>query len=92
MVGEFRAGGVQVLVATEMTVRSLALQANHVINYELPKASDQYLQRASRLQREVGVGRMSTMVDRAVEVGQLGWLRQLLEEGGQAVPRVLAGH
>ena len=63
----FKRGDIDVLVATEIAVRSTSMRnVKHIINYDLPKDMDHYLQRAVKMDRQVGIGRLSTILDRSV--------------------------
>ncbi|NWN27515.1 ATP-dependent helicase, partial [Escherichia marmotae] len=50
--GEFRAGKVKILVATDIAARGIDVSGvSHVFNFELPNVADQYVHRIGRTAR-----------------------------------------
>ncbi len=59
----FRAGSVQVLVATDIAARGIDIQAiSHVINYDIPDTADNYIHRIGRTGRAEREGDALTLV------------------------------
>jgi len=71
---KFRAGKVQVLVATDIASRGLDVDGiTHVINYELPNEAESYVHRVGRTARAGAVGVALSFCD----AGEKGYLRQI---------------
>ena len=89
VVEEFRKGGKEVLVATDVAAKGLNFAGvKHVINFDMPKEMDQYIQRICRTGREQ-TGLATTLIESMQEREVLLELRGLLGEAGQRVPRQL---
>jgi len=70
----FRAGKVQVLVATDIASRGLDVEGiTHVINYELPNEAESYVHRVGRTARAGAFGVALSFCD----AGEKGYLRQI---------------
>jgi len=70
----FRAGTLQVLVATDIASRGLDVDGiTHVINYELPNEAESYVHRVGRTARAGAVGVALSFCD----AGEKGYLRQI---------------
>ena len=55
--GEFRQGGVKILVATDIAARGIDVSGiSHVINFELPNVAEQYVHRIGRTARAGAAG------------------------------------
>jgi len=55
--GEFRAGGIRILVATDIAARGIDVSGvSHVINFELPNVAEQYVHRIGRTARAGAAG------------------------------------
>jgi ATP-dependent RNA helicase RhlE len=55
--GEFKAGKVKILVATDIAARGIDVSGvSHVINFELPNVSEQYVHRIGRTARAGAAG------------------------------------
>ncbi len=87
---DFKAGRVQVLVATDIAARGLDIdQLSHVVNYELPNVSEDYVHRIGRTGRAGHAGQAVSLVC-VDELKLLGDIERLL---GHRVPRVaIAGY
>ena len=71
---KFRAGTLQVLVATDIASRGLDVDGiTHVINYELPNEAESYVHRIGRTARAGAVGVALSFCD----AGEKGYLRQI---------------
>src|SRR3989344_600852 len=59
----FRAGKVQILVATDVAARGIDVQnITHVVNYDLPQSADDYVHRIGRTARAGKSGKAITLV------------------------------
>jgi len=71
---KFRAGKVQVLVATDIASRGLDVEGiTHVINFELPNEAESYVHRVGRTARAGAVGVALSFCD----AGEKGYLHQI---------------
>ena len=71
---KFRAGKIQVLVATDIASRGLDVEGiTHVINYELPNDAESYVHRVGRTARAGAVGVALSFCD----AGEKGYLRRI---------------
>jgi ATP-dependent RNA helicase RhlE len=78
----FRAGKVQVLVATDIASRGLDVEGiTHVINYELPNEAESYVHRVGRTARAGAAGVALSFCD----AGEKGYLRQIEKTINQVV-------
>ena len=78
--GDFKAGRVNVLVATDVAARGLDIaQLPLVINYDLPLAADDYVHRVGRTGRAGRAGRAVSLVT-AAERGLLPAIQRLLSK------------
>ena len=85
----FRSGRFPVLIATDVASRGLDVTGiSHVINFDVPRSSDDYIHRAGRTARAGAVGEVITFVS-PDEEDRLGEIQRVL---GSALPRsVVAG-
>jgi ATP-dependent RNA helicase RhlE len=84
---EFKAGALQVLVATDIAARGLDIeQLPHVVNYELPNVPEDYVHRIGRTGRAGATGEALSLVD-AEEVADLKAIERLTK---QTIERVMA--
>jgi ATP-dependent RNA helicase RhlE len=81
---EFKTGRVRVLVATDMAARGLHIDALPlVVNYDLPRSTDDYVHRIGRTGRAGGQGDAVSFVTPATEAH----FRLIEKRQGQRVPR-----
>ncbi|MDQ4035803.1 MAG: DEAD/DEAH box helicase [Chloroflexota bacterium] len=81
---DFKAGNVNVLVATEVAARGLDIAAlPHVVNYELPTVTSDYVHRIGRTGR-AGIDGVAISLVSPEELPQLADIERLL---GRAIPR-----
>jgi ATP-dependent RNA helicase RhlE len=74
----FRAGSVKILVATDIAARGIdVLSISHVINYDMPESTDDYIHRIGRTGRVDKNGDALTFVTNA-DAGRIRALEQLL--------------
>jgi ATP-dependent RNA helicase RhlE len=84
---EFRRGDCPVLVATDVAGRGLDINAiSHVINFDLPRCSDDYIHRAGRTARAGATGNVITFVAPDEEKS----LTRIERDLGAALPRAVA--
>jgi len=82
----FKAGKIQVLVATDVAARGLDIDdVTHVINYDLPANIDSYVHRIGRTGRAGNVGK-ATSYFTDEDKGLSKALVKVLRESNQAVP------
>lgn len=83
---DFRAGRVRVLVATDIAARGIDVDGiTHVINYEIPNVSEDYVHRIGRTGRAGASGLAFTFVDR--DDGRLtGEIEKLLKKKLEVEP------
>jgi len=75
----FRNGSVKILVATDIAARGIdVLSISHVINYDMPESTDDYIHRIGRTGRVDQNGDALTFVTNA-DAGKIRALEQLLE-------------
>ncbi|MBU8544952.1 MULTISPECIES: DEAD/DEAH box helicase [Roseomonadaceae] len=78
----FRAGGVQVLVATDIAARGIDVDTvTHVFNHDLPSLPESYVHRIGRTGRAGRSGVAITLCD----AEQRAWLRDVEREIGRAL-------
>jgi ATP-dependent RNA helicase RhlE len=78
----FRAGGVQVLVATDIAARGIDVDSvTHVFNHDLPSLPESYVHRIGRTGRAGRSGCAVTLCD----AEQRAWLRDVEREIGRAL-------
>ena len=81
----FKRGRVRVLVATDIAARGLDIEAlGHVVNFDVPLASDDYIHRVGRTGRAETTGDAFTFMASEEE----GALRQIEQAIGKRLPRV----
>ncbi len=81
----FRAGRIQILVATDLASRGLDVELiSHVINYDIPATPDQYVHRIGRTARAEAVGDAFTLFS-PEEGRELVAIEKAI---GRALPRV----
>ncbi len=84
--GDFKAGHVRVLVATDIAARGIDVQrVSHVVNYDLPNEPEVYVHRIGRTAR-AGLGGVAISFCSAEE---RGWLRSIERLLQQRVPEDL---
>jgi superfamily II DNA/RNA helicase len=85
---EFRAGRIRVLVATDIAARGIDVSTiAHVVNYDLPQSSEDYIHRIGRTGRAGAKGRAVSLItpeDRA----QWGEIARLLKKTGSQIPAI----
>jgi ATP-dependent RNA helicase RhlE len=82
----FRAGRYQALVATDIAARGLDVEAlGHVVNFDVPGASEDYIHRVGRTGRAEATGEAFTFVAPEEEAA----LRAIERAIGKPLPRVL---
>jgi ATP-dependent RNA helicase RhlE len=75
----FRNGSVKILVATDIAARGIdVLSISHVINYDMPESTDDYIHRIGRTGRVEKSGDALTLVTNA-DAGKIRALEKLLE-------------
>ncbi|MCK6482384.1 MAG: DEAD/DEAH box helicase, partial [Planctomycetes bacterium] len=81
----FREGKVKVLVATDLAARGIDVEGiTHVVNFDFPRTSEDYLHRVGRTARALAKGDAFTLV--APE--EMAQIAKLEREIGTALPRV----
>jgi ATP-dependent RNA helicase RhlE len=81
----FKSGRYQVLVATDIAARGIDIEElGHVVNFDVPKASEDYIHRVGRTARAEATGEAFTFVSQAEE----GDLRAIEQAIGKRLPRV----
>ncbi len=81
----FRRGKTQIMVATDIAARGIDVeQISHVINFDVPRAPDDYIHRIGRTARADATGDAFTLVDR----GEEETLREIERVLGKKLPRV----
>ena len=74
----FRNGSIKILVATDIAARGIdVLSISHVINYDMPESTDDYIHRIGRTGRVEKNGEALTFVTK-VDAGKIRALEQLL--------------
>jgi ATP-dependent RNA helicase RhlE len=74
----FRDGSIKILVATDIAARGIdVLSISHVINYDMPESTDDYIHRIGRTGRVEKSGEALTFVTK-VDAGKIRALEQLL--------------
>ena len=82
----FKGGKYRVLVATDIAARGIDIEAlGHVVNFDVPMASDDYIHRVGRTARAEATGDAFTFVAPEEE----GELRQIERAVGKRLPRVM---
>ena len=82
----FKGGKYRVLVATDIAARGIDIEAlGHVVNFDVPMASDDYIHRVGRTARAEATGDAFTFVAPEEE----GELRQIERAVGKRLPRVI---
>jgi ATP-dependent RNA helicase RhlE len=82
----FRKGQYAVLVATDVASRGIDVEGiSHVVNFDVPSSSDDYIHRGGRTARAGAVGELITVVAPAEE----GALRDIERAIGATLPRVV---
>ncbi len=75
----FRNGSIKILVATDIAARGIdVLSISHVINYDMPESTDDYIHRIGRTGRVDKNGKALTFVTNA-DAGKIQALEQLLD-------------
>jgi ATP-dependent RNA helicase RhlE len=75
----FRAGRIQVLVATDVAARGIDVDAiSHVVNFEMPNEAETYIHRIGRTGRAGADGSALSMCDRD-EIGSLRSIERLIK-------------
>jgi ATP-dependent RNA helicase RhlE len=82
---KFRRGKTQIMVATDIAARGIDVeQISHVINFDVPRAPEDYIHRIGRTARADATGDAFTLVDRSEEET----LREIEKVLGKKLPRV----
>jgi ATP-dependent RNA helicase RhlE len=82
---EFRAGGIRVLVATDIAQRGLDVTGiTHVINYDVPQQAEDYVHRIGRTGRAAQTGDAFTFMS-TDEIAMVRTIERML---GQPIPRI----
>ncbi len=82
---DFKRGRFRVLVATDIAARGLDIDAlGHVVNFDVPRASDDYIHRVGRTGRAEATGDAFTLMAPEEEAD----LRQIERALGKRLPRV----
>jgi ATP-dependent RNA helicase RhlE len=85
----FKAGTVQVLVATDIAARGIDVTGlSHVVNFDVPKMADDYIHRVGRTARMEAVGDAVTLVSPEEEAD----LRSIERTVGTRIERVKLPH
>lgn len=88
---KFRRGDVRVLVATDVASRGLDItDISVVINYDFPKAIEDYIHRIGRTGRGSNFGTAYTLFTPEVDLSQAGELKKILDTVNAEVPEALA--
>ena len=88
-IADFRAGRLQLLVATDVAARGLDIKGlMHVVNYDMPGSLEQYVHRIGRCGRAGGTGTAVTLFTRNFAPIAPA-LVKLLRAGGHPVDRYL---
>ncbi len=83
--GGFKSGKYRVLVATDIAARGIDVEAlGHVVNFDVPLASEDYIHRVGRTGRASATGDAFTFVSPEEE----GELRDIEKKLGERLPRV----
>jgi ATP-dependent RNA helicase RhlE len=83
--GGFKAGRYQVLVATDIAARGIDVEAlEHVVNFDVPAAPDDYIHRVGRTGRAEATGDALTLV----APGEQGELAAIERAVGKRLPRI----
>jgi ATP-dependent RNA helicase RhlE len=81
----FKSGRFPVLVATDIAARGIDVDAlGHVVNFDVPRAPDDYIHRVGRTGRAEATGEAFTLVSQDEE----GSLRDIERAIGRRLPRV----
>src|SRR5207244_4961007 len=85
----FRRGEYPVLVATDVAARGLDVEGiSHIVNFDLPSSSDDYIHRGGRTARAGAAGDVISFVSPAEEERL-----RVIEKGiGATLPRVVLPH
>ena len=89
---DFKSGKMAILVATAVAARGLDIKnVAHVINYDMPKAIDEYVHRIGRTGRVGNRGRATSFFDPDDDAPLRSDLIRILKQAGQPVPDWLMG-
>lgn len=81
-----------ILVATSVAARGLDIKnVTHVINYDLPKAAEEYIHRIGRTGRVGNKGKASSFFDPSNDSAMRDELVAILGSAGQDIPDFLGG-
>lgn len=84
---DFKRGKMSILVATAVAARGLDIKnVAHVINFDLPKAIDEYVHRIGRTGRVGNRGKATSFFDPNVDLPLTGDLIKILKQADQAIP------
>lgn len=87
---DFKRGTRNVLVATGVAARGLDIKGvQHVVNYDLPKAIDEYVHRIGRTGRVGNSGRATSFFDDRDDTNLAGALCTILTQAQQPIPEWL---
>jgi ATP-dependent RNA helicase RhlE len=83
----FRQGKLRLLVATDIAARGIDVRGiSHVINFDVPRAPEDYVHRVGRTARAYGVGDAITFMDPHLESGEI---RDIERFTGLVFPRAV---
>lgn len=87
---DFKRGICKTLVATGVAARGLDIEGiQHVINYDMPNAIEEYVHRIGRTGRVGNRGKATSFFDPGIDRQVAGGLTKVLRQAGQEVPRFL---
>lgn len=82
----FRAGRIQILVATDIAARGIDVRhISHVINFDVPRFPEDYVHRVGRTARAYGVGDAITLMDPA----EASYVKDIEKFTGVVFPRAV---
>eukprot|EP00899_Mesostigma_viride_P006540 jgi/Mesvir1/15888/Mv02793-RA.1 len=88
--GEFKAGTVTILVATDVAARGLDIKGvDLVVNYDFPNCIEDYVHRIGRTGRAGASGVAITLFDEAQDAGSAKELVKIITDAGQQAPTKL---
>jgi len=89
---DFKSGRKPILIATSVAARGLDINGvTHVVNFQLPNETGEYVHRIGRTGRCGNTGRATSFVDFNTDGETVRGLIPILKDAGQAVPDWLGG-